>query len=101
MLNHRPGHRTISLKFKCLLIYRKGGQGAGSQGAVKMNIKVASILNMINYLEALNSSLKRKHVVQWQYSGHRLQTNILLYHFTIYILSQTYVRHYKLTGYIF
>lgn len=67
--------------------------------AMKMGVPIDKVLTTTNHIESLNSSLKGKHITQWQHSGHRLRFDVLLYHLTVHILPRIYARHRMLAGY--
>lgn len=67
--------------------------------AERMGVTADEVLNTTNHLEALNGSLKRKYIPQWQHSGHRLRFDILIFHTISSILPRIYARRRLLSDY--
>lgn len=65
----------------------------------RLGIPIEGIIPTTNHLEALNGSLKKKYIPQWQHSGRRLRFDLLIYHLTISILPQIYARRRMITTY--
>ena len=80
-------------------LWKSWSQYGRETAAEKMGIPVEEVLPTTNHLEALNGSLKRKYIPQWQNSGHRLRFDVLIYHMIVSILPRLYARRRMLTGY--
>ncbi|THH14925.1 hypothetical protein EUX98_g9541 [Antrodiella citrinella] len=76
--------------------WSKAGKISASQS---IGIGVEFILTTTNHLEALNGRLKKKHLPQWQNSGHRLRFDILIYHLIFSIIPLIYARHRMLSDF--
>jgi hypothetical protein len=64
-----------------------------------MGVDIEGVLPTTNHLESFNGVLKRKHIANWQRSGHRLRYDILINRLIISILPNIYGQHRMLNAY--
>ena len=62
------------------------------KAAVRLQRHVSGILPTTNHLESFNGVLKNKYLPQWQYSGHRLRFDILIFHLVVSIFPRVFAQ---------
>lgn len=80
-------------------MWRSWSRNGRERASRCLGIPIEGVIPTTNHLEALNGSLKKKYIPQWQNSGHRLRFDILIYHLTISILPQIYARRQMIIAY--
>lgn len=58
----------------------------------RLRIPVQGVLPTTNHLESFNAVLKRKHIRQWQRSGHRLRFDVFIHHLIVRILPHIFAK---------
>ncbi|KAK7684406.1 hypothetical protein QCA50_012353 [Cerrena zonata] len=102
MLTHSDPHAVTAgeaaLRFIAYLrstwmsieMWRSWSKCGREEASQRLKISISDVLPTTNHLEALNGSLKKKYIPQWQHAGRRLRHDVLIHHLVKLILPQIY-----------